>query len=253
MTKAIVVGLGLIGEIVINALEDLNYEIIGVDLEDKYSLMNSNKKLVSTLTCDATEENAVKSLMEGVFQEHPSSYLLVNALGVDVKVGNTGTFQPLEKQMSQHFNEALIQGLSSYFLTSKYFVLNHLQNGSDGRILNIASDLSVIAPDHRLYNDNNVINLKPAHYGVVKHGVIGLTKYFSATYAPQIISNSLSPSGIFQDNMDPDFIRKLSERTPLNRLMEGYELAEPIKFLCNRKNSFATGQNLVVDGGRSII
>lgn len=253
MTKAIVVGLGLIGEIVINALEDLNYDIIGVDLEDKSSLINSHKKLVSTLTCDATEENAVKSLMKNIFHEHPSTYLLVNALGVDVKVGNTDTFQPLEKQTGQHFNEALIQGLSSYFLTSKYFVLGHLQNGSDGRILNIASDLSIIAPDHRLYNDNNIVNLKPAHYGVVKHGVIGLTKYFSATYAPQIISNSLSPSGIFQDNMDPDFINKLSERTPLNRLMEGYELAEPIRFLCNKKNSFTTGQNLVVDGGRSII
>ena len=103
-----------------------------------------------------------------------------------------------------------------------------------------------------MYNQSDVINFKPAHYGVVKHGVVGLTKYFSATYAPDIIVNSLSPSGIFQENMEEGFIKKLSYRTPLNRLMEKNELIEPIKFLCNKNNPFTTGQNIVVDG-RSII
>ena len=53
--------------------------------------------------------------------------------------------------------------------------------------------------------------------------------------------------------MEEGFIKKLSYRTPLNRLMEKNELIEPIKFLCNKNNSFTTGQNIVVDGGRSII
>ena len=45
-----------------------------------------------------------------------------------------------------------------------------------GIILNIASDLSLIAPDNRIYNSNNKISLvKPVSYSVVKHGITGLT------------------------------------------------------------------------------
>jgi NAD(P)-dependent dehydrogenase (short-subunit alcohol dehydrogenase family) len=253
MDKAIVFGLGLIGQIVVKALKDLDYEVIGVDLSDKSNLIAHHDNLISTEVCDATDENVVEHILKQIFDKYQNPYLLVNALGVDVKVGDSNTFESLDNQNIQNFNKALLHGLTSYFVTSKHFVLNHLKNESLGRILNIASDLSVIAPDHRLYNQKDITNYKPAHYGVVKHGVVGLTKYFSATYAPQVITNSLSPSGILQDGMDKDFIKKLSERTPLNRLMEGHELAEPIKFLCNKDNSFATGQNLVVDGGRSII
>jgi len=253
VNKAIIFGLGLIGQIVINALQDLDYEVIGVDLEDKKDLTNLHKNLIEIKTCDATDEKSVINILDNIFNDYGPPYLLVNALGLDVKVGKGNAFEPLENQSVSSFNNALQQGLTSYFLTSKHFVLNLIKSENQGRILNIASDLSVIAPDHRLYNQSDVINFKPAHYGVIKHGVVGLTKYFSATYAPDIIVNSLSPSGIFQENMEEGFIKKLSYRTPLNRLMEKNELIEPIKFLCNKNNSFTTGQNIVVDGGRSII
>ena len=53
--------------------------------------------------------------------------------------------------------------------------------------------------------------------------------------------------------MSEDFINKLSGLTPLDRVMTKEELIEPIKFLCNPKNTFTTGHNLIVDGGRSVI
>ena len=46
-----------------------------------------------------------------------------------------------------------------------------------GIILNVSSDLSVIAPDQRLYEHLNTI--KPASYSVVKHGLIGLQIFIS--------------------------------------------------------------------------
>ena len=67
-----------------------------------------------------------------------------------------------------------------------------------GVILNIASDLSVIAPDQRIYSSiKNRKIYKPVTYSVIKHGLIGLTKYLS-TYWPDrnIRCNSLSPGGI---------------------------------------------------------
>ena len=46
MNKAIIFGLGLIGQVVINALQDLDYEVIGVDLEDKKDLTSLHKNLI---------------------------------------------------------------------------------------------------------------------------------------------------------------------------------------------------------------
>ena len=65
--------------------------------------------------------------------------------------------------------------------------------------------------------------------------------------------NSLSPSGIFQNDMSESFVSKLSALTPMNRLINKEELIQPIQFLSNKENSFITGQNIIIDGGRSII
>ena len=123
MNKAIIFGLGLIGQVVINALQDLDYEVIGVDLEDKKDLTSLHKNLIEIKTCDATDEKSVINILDNIFNDYGPPYLLVNALGLDVK-SKGNAFEPLENQSVSNFNNALQQGLTSYFLTSKHFVLN---------------------------------------------------------------------------------------------------------------------------------
>ena len=53
-----------------------------------------------------------------------------------------------------------------------------------GNIINIGSDLSVIAPDQRLYK--SIKNYKPVSYSVVKNGIVGITKYYAALYASKM-------------------------------------------------------------------
>ena len=50
-----------------------------------------------------------------------------------------------------------------------------------GVILNISSDLGIIAPDQNLYKDLKF--KKPVTYSVVKHGLNGLTKYTASYWA----------------------------------------------------------------------
>ena len=72
-------------------------------------------------------------------------------------------------------------GLKGTFICSKVFGSNMAKQGN-GVILNIASDLSNIAPDQRIYNNSNELqNVKPITYSVIKSGLIGMTKYL-ATY-----------------------------------------------------------------------
>ena len=54
----------------------------------------------------------------------------------------------------------------------------------NGIILNISSDLGIIAPNQEIYEGLDFI--KPISYSVVKHGIIGLTKYTASYWAKKI-------------------------------------------------------------------
>ena len=60
-------------------------------------------------------------------------------------------------------------------------------------IVNVASDLSIISPDHRLYSTKINSFSKPISYSVIKHGIIGLTKYLSTYYANKNLRVNLYP------------------------------------------------------------
>jgi NAD(P)-dependent dehydrogenase (short-subunit alcohol dehydrogenase family) len=133
-------------------------------------------------------------------------------------------------------------------LCSKIFGEIMSKNQTGGVILNIASDLSVIAPNHSIYKKGVY---KPVMYSVIKHGLLGLTKYL-ATYwhNKKIRCNSISP-GPVENNQSKNFINKLKKQIPLNRLAKKDEYISAIQFLCSDASSYMTGQNLIMDGGRS--
>jgi NAD(P)-dependent dehydrogenase (short-subunit alcohol dehydrogenase family) len=125
-----------------------------------------------------------------------------------------------------------------------------------GVIINISSDLGVIAPDHRIYRKSDsfgeVQYFKPVSYSVIKHGLIGLTKYLSTYLADfSIRVNTLSPGSIF-NNQDTEFLNNLENNIPLKRLASVNEYKGAIQFLASDASSYMTGQNLIIDGGRSV-
>ena len=129
-------------------------------------------------------------------------------------------------------------------------------SGTGGVIVNVASDLGVIAPDQRLYRVEGVPEnsqpVKPVSYSVVKHGLVGLTKYVSTYWASHgIRCNTLSPGGIYVDQ-PANFVDRLSNLIPLGRMARRDEYRGAIAFLCSDASSYMNGANLIVDGGRSI-
>ena len=77
-----------------------------------------------------------------------------------------------------------------------------MANQNSGVILNISSDLGIIAPDQRIYRKDGLADdeqtIKPVTYSVIKHGLIGLTKYLATYYAEKGVRvNALCPAGVF--------------------------------------------------------
>ena len=114
----------------------------------------------------------------------------------------------LEQISLEIWKKDLEVGLNGSFQYTKLFGFN---NGiqKKGVILNISSDLSIIAPNQKLYKGLNFI--KPVTYSVVKQGINGLTKYTAAYWAEKNVRcNAIAPGGI-QNNQNKLFLSKIKK------------------------------------------
>ena len=124
-----------------------------------------------------------------------------------------------------------------------------------GVIVNVASDLALIAPDQRLYRRagfrNDLQPVKPVTYSVVKSALLGLTRYLATYWATSGVRvNAISPGGVYTDQSE-EFVQRLSNLIPLGRMARADEYEGAILYLCSDASSYMTGANLVVDGGRT--
>ena len=201
---------------------------------------------------DVTKE----TLIQQVIDKYDKIDILINNAAIDPKVedgmGWKNKFEHLELKS---WNKTIDVILNGTFLCSKLVIKKMLGTGLEseycregGVILNIASDLSIISPDQRIYDDG----VKPASYGVAKAGVVNLTKYLATYLAKKNIRvNSLSPAGVY-NNQSEEFVSKFSNLIPMDRMAEQDEYKGAVVFMCSDASSFMTGHNLVVDGGRTI-
>ena len=184
--------------------------------------------------------------------------ILINNAAIDPKVKDDAGIQEssrLENFPMEQWDMQLAVGLTGAFLCSQVFGSAMARDNQGGVILNIASDLSVFAPDQRLYRKAGVAEemqpVKPVTYSVIKTGLIGLTRYLATYWADKgVRANALSPGGVF-NGQGEDFVHRLSALIPLGRMAERDEYRAAVQFLCSDASSYMNGQNIVMDGGRS--
>jgi NAD(P)-dependent dehydrogenase (short-subunit alcohol dehydrogenase family) len=209
-----------------------------------------------TLVVDITNLQALQVAAEQVMAGHGRVDILINNAARNPKVESSAAkdFSRLEHFPWDQWQLDLNVGLGGAFNCAKVFGVQMARQGA-GVILNIASDLGVIAPDQRLYRvEGREVDqqpVKPVTYSVVKHGLIGLTKYLATYWCEQgVRCNALSPGGVYAGQNDV-FVSKLAQLIPLGRMAEADEYRGAVAFLCSDASSYMNGANLVVDGGRS--
>ena len=205
---------------------------------------------------DITEPDAVEKLLDDVLNKFNRIDILVNNAANNPKVDSSRTknLTRLENFSLESWSADLAVGLTGAFLCSRVFGTEMAKNGK-GVILNIASDLGIIAPDQRIYRQDGLSEdqqpVKPVTYSVVKHGLIGLTRYLSTYWCEQGVRvNALSPGGV-RTNQDDVFLEKLTNLIPLGRMAHEDEYKAAVVFLVSDASSYMTGANLSIDGGRT--
>ncbi len=206
---------------------------------------------------DVTSEREIAKAISIFESKSEKISILINNAAVNPKFNSESNSESshFERYSIETWNKEIEVGLTGAMLCSKHIGSHMAQNGG-GVILNISSDLSVISPDQRIYEKLGIPSerqfKKPVSYSVIKAGLVGLTKFLATYWAEANIRvNSLSPGGVFE-NQDSEFVKKLTSRIPMSRMADIDEYIGAIQYLCSDASDYMTGQNIVIDGGRSV-
>lgn len=215
---------------------------------------------ILTAVMDVTDPAAINAVAEMLSGRGLRVDILLNNAAIDPKVkGDQGVVETsrLEHFLLDQWNLQVAVGLTGAFLCSQVFGSAMSSDGKGGVILNIASDLSVFAPDQRLYRKEGLPDelqpVKPVTYSVIKAGLIGLTRYLATYWAIQgVRCNALSPGGVY-NGQGKEFVQRLTSLIPLGRMADKDEYRAAVQFLCSDASAYMNGQNIVMDGGRSVL
>lgn len=223
------------------------------ELETRYSDVYNVEGYVANIT--------IRSEMEKIAED-----LLKKYGHIDVLINNAANNPKVESSVAnmkamrfenfpiQMWMDDVAVGLTGAFICAQVFGGVMAKQGG-GVILNISSDLGIIAPDQRIYRKEGLTDdkqtVKPVTYSVIKHGLIGLTKYLATYYADKRVrANALCPAGVF-NGQNEEFLSKLTNLIPMGRMADVEEYKSTILYLISDASSYMTGSTVIVDGGRT--
>jgi NAD(P)-dependent dehydrogenase (short-subunit alcohol dehydrogenase family) len=195
------------------------------------------------VSCDVTDEDDRRRLVETVMERHGRLDGLVNNAG-------GGATAPALRTPTTEFARVVDLNLTAPFGLSR-LVAEEMRAFDDGgrSIVNIASVMGL----------RSIGEIPDAAYVASKAGIIGLTRELASQWGRYGIRVNAVAPGFFASEMtaelgdDPErFPAFLLQRTPLGRGGRAGELDAAVLYLLGPGSSFVTGHVLSVDGGMAI-
>lgn len=214
-------------------------------------------KAMECFKADITDQQQIRKVAASLWEKYGRIDGLINNAANNPKVEGAANMKAIRLEnfpLDMWMNDLAV-GLTGSFLCSQVFGGMMAQSGRGGVILNVSSDLGVIAPDQRIYRkeglEDSEQTVKPITYSVIKHGLIGMTKYLATYYADQgIRANAVCPGGVY-NGQDEEFLSKLTNLIPMGRMAHVDEYKSTVLYMLSDASSYMTGSVVVVDGGRT--
>jgi NAD(P)-dependent dehydrogenase (short-subunit alcohol dehydrogenase family) len=223
------------------------------ELNDKYTVDAVG------FAIDITNEQLIESNAKFLIDKFGKIDGLVNNAANNPKVEDSKktNFSRLENFPLNIWNDDIAVGLTGAFLCAKHYGYQISKNPNGGSIVNISSDLGLIAPDQRLYAkdgvDESLQNVKPVTYSVVKTGLIGLTRYLATYWADKNVRcNAMCPGGV-ENGQPKEFLKEVNKRIPMGRMANADEYQGTLLWMLSDASSYLNGAIVPVEGGRTVL
>ena len=199
-------------------------------LADSINAKNSDTAFIVQGDLDKT--NYIKNIISQVDEFTDS---------LDVLVNNASTFYPtpLDEVSEEHWEKLIGSNLKG-----PLFLIQGLKNklkDSGGSIINITdTNMSKGVANYSIYS-------------AAKGGLEIITKSLARELAPEITVNAIAPGAMLEPpgvEWTDEQKEKVISNIPLRRMGSEKDIAETVKFIASSK--YITGQNIKVDGGRSL-
>ncbi len=257
-------GAGLMGDSHAKTVLSLGGIAVLIDIDttklddEKNRLFNTfDNPLIETFNASITDKKSLEHIRNELVSKYGHIDVLINNAAnnpkMENKSANMGAIR-FDNLPLSIWEDDIAVGLTGAFLCAQVFG-KQMEKQKSGVILNISSDLGVIAPDQRIYRKEGIPDneqpVKPVTYSVIKHGLIGLTKYL-ATYWSEcgVRCNAVCPAGI-ENGQDPEFVKKLTSLVPMGRMASKDEYQGTVAYLISDASAYMTGSTVIIDGGRT--
>ena len=239
-------GSGLIGKEINNLLIKTNYKVINFDIK---------KKTNNFVYFDCSDLSKIKKNLNENFKKFGVPHILINCSYPTQGEWTKNDFNRLE---ISRVKENLDVHLLSYVLIADFVAKKMVQQKISGKIVLLSSIYGFLAQNSNNYKGTKI--KENATYSLIKGGILSFVKQLAAFYGKYNLQiNAISPGAVSGHvkgsklNQSKRFIKNYSKNTPLKRLAKPKEIAYLVKFLSSEECSYITGQNIIIDGGYSII
>ncbi len=196
---------------------------------------------------DITNVKILKKAVRKIIQKHKKIDILINNAGLNPPPDDTENYKPYEKFELKRWQEEINIGLTGALICTQAIVPS-MKKQKSGVIINISSDLGLIAPDNRIYDKGK---FKSLAYPTVKGAILQFTRTWASYLAPHGIRvNTLVPGGVYT-GQDKKFVERNTRLNMMGRMAQKNEYNAAILFLCSNASSYMTASTLVIDGGRT--